>query len=136
MKLLATLFVSVGLPFFAVSTTSPLLQRWYAGTRSRGAADPYFLSVASNLGCLAALLAYPILIEPTLKLSEQSDWWRWGYLLYAGLVAMCAGLVWRSGRGVLPTTSAVGGGDLGKESSDSLPPAPVPARPIRRWSRT
>jgi hypothetical protein len=88
--LLGTLFAMVGLPFFAVSTTSPLLQRWYAGTRARGAADPYFLSVASNLGCLLALVAYPLLIEPALGLSAQSDWWRWGYVGYVGLVALCA----------------------------------------------
>jgi hypothetical protein len=87
--LLGTLFAMVGLPFFAVSTTSPLLQRWYAGTRARGAKDPYFLSVASNLGCLLALVAYPLLIEPALGLSAQSDWWRWGYVGYVGLVALC-----------------------------------------------
>jgi hypothetical protein len=88
--LLGTLAGMVGLPFFAISTTSPLLQRWYAGTCARGAKDPYFLSVASNLGCLAALVAYPMLIEPGLTLSEQGDCWRWGYVGYVGLVAMCA----------------------------------------------
>src|SRR5262245_37262823 len=88
--LLGMLFVAVGLPFFAVSTTSPLLQRWYGATRARGAADPYFLSVASNLGCLIALLAYPLLIEPILRLSEQSDWLRWGYVGYVAMVGACA----------------------------------------------
>jgi SAM-dependent methyltransferase len=91
--LLGALCISVGLPFFAVSTTSPLLQRWYAGTHGRGAGDPYFLSVASNFGCLAALLAYPVLIEPALTLSEQASWWRWGYVGYAGLVTLCAVVV-------------------------------------------
>ncbi len=93
--LLTTLFLSVGLPFFAVSTTSPLLQRWYASSRARGSSDPYFLSVASNLGCLAALVAYPLLIEPSLRLAEQSEWWRWGYAGYIGLVAICAIVMWR-----------------------------------------
>src|SRR6476619_125570 len=64
--LLGTLFVSVGLPFFAVSTTSPLLQRWYAWTGGLGARDPYFLSVASNFGSLVARLTYPVAIEPVL----------------------------------------------------------------------
>ncbi len=90
LSLLRTLLVAVGLPFFVVSTTSPLLQNWYASTRARGAGDPYFLSVASNFGSLVALLAYPILIEPRLTRSEQSDWWRLGYLGYAILVALCA----------------------------------------------
>lgn len=88
--LLGALMVAVGLPFFVISTTSPLLQRWYATTRARGAGDPYFLSVASNLGSLVALLAYPLLIEPTLTRSEQADGWRWGYVVYLGLVAGCA----------------------------------------------
>ncbi|HJZ94374.1 MAG TPA: fused MFS/spermidine synthase [Gemmataceae bacterium] len=116
--LLVTLLISVGLPFFAVSTTSPLLQRWYAGTRARGAADPYFLSVASNVGCLAALLAYPVLIEPALTLSEQSDWWRWGYVAYAGLVAVCAVVMLGSRRqtttGLSPSPPASGGEGRGE----------------------
>jgi hypothetical protein len=91
--LLGTLLIAVGLPFFAVSTTSPLLQRWYGATQARGASDPYFLSVASNFGCMIALLAYPLLIEPALRLSEQSDWWRWGYVGYMALVVACACVV-------------------------------------------
>lgn len=114
--LLGTLFASVGMPFFAVSTTSPLLQRWFAGTRARGAGDPYFLSVASNFGCLVALLAYPVLIEPALTLSQQADWWRWGYVGYAGLVAACAAVVLLVGRDASPGPDA-------PQSTD-------PARPI------
>ena len=41
--LLALLLVAVGLPFFVVSASSPLLQTWFAATRHRAAADPYFL---------------------------------------------------------------------------------------------
>src|SRR5262249_13253098 len=48
--LLALLLVAVGLPFFVVSTTSPLLQKWFASTGHRAAADPYFLYAASNVG--------------------------------------------------------------------------------------
>jgi hypothetical protein len=94
--LLSTLTVLVGLPFFAVSTTSPMLQRWYSGTRGRGANDPYFLSVASNLGCLIALLAYPFVIEPAAGLSQQSDCWRWGYVAYVLMMTVCAVLVSRN----------------------------------------
>jgi hypothetical protein len=114
----------VGLPFFALSTTSPLLQRWYAGTRARGAEDPYFLSVASNLGCLAALVAYPTVIEPTLGLSEQSAWWRWGYVGYVVLAALCAIAVSRDALaergGVTPETATPqGGGEPGCVSAGS-----------------
>ena len=56
----------VGLPFFVLSTASPLLQAWFA--RASGE-DPYFLYGASNLGSMLALLAYPAILERTLGLS-------------------------------------------------------------------
>ncbi|WP_020470490.1 spermidine synthase [Zavarzinella formosa] len=96
--LLGALVISVGLPFFALATTSPLLQKWYAVRRGR---DPYFLSVASNAGSLALLLAYPLLIEPQFDLPEQADLWRWGYLGFVILAGLCVSMV-RSGPPVEP----------------------------------
>jgi hypothetical protein len=66
--LLGTLTISVGLPFFAVSTTGPLLQRWLAVTDHPSARDPYFLYAASNVGSLGGLLAYPLWMESNLRL--------------------------------------------------------------------
>ncbi len=63
---------SVGVPFFVVSTTAPLLQKWFSATRHRAAGDPYFLYAASNLGSMLALLSYPFVLEPTLALRHQS----------------------------------------------------------------
>src|SRR5881628_3236919 len=94
--LLALLGVSVGLPFFVVSTSSPLLQKWFAGTAHPSAADPYFLYAASNLGSMLGLLAYPALLEPHLRLAEQSRLWAGGYLLLLALTVACAALLWRS----------------------------------------
>ena len=88
--LLWRLLVTVGVPFFALSTTAPLLQRWFAGTGHPAAADPYFLYAASNAGSLLALLAYPLLVEPRLALAEQSHAWAGGYLLLVLLVTACA----------------------------------------------
>src|SRR5438093_1448378 len=94
--LLALLAAAVGLPFFAVSTTSPLLQRWFAGTGHPSAADPYFLYAPSNLGSMLGLLGYPVLLEPHLRLPEQSRLWAEGYLLLLALTLACALLLWRS----------------------------------------
>ena len=58
------LFLSVGLPFFIISTTAPLLQMWFTRTGHPSAKDPYFLYSASNLGSMVALLGYPFLVEP------------------------------------------------------------------------
>ena len=71
----------VGLPFFVVSTSAPLLQRWFTHTGHPAASDPYFLYGASNLGSMLALLAYPIVIEPNLRLAQQSTVWAYGLWL-------------------------------------------------------
>ena len=53
----------VGVPFFVVATSAPLLQKWFAHTGDKAAKDPYFLYAASNAGSLLALLAYPLVVE-------------------------------------------------------------------------
>src|SRR5262249_9951295 len=65
---LGLLAVSVGLPFFPVATSAPLLQKWFAGTGPPSARDPYFLYAASNVGSMVSLLAYPTVVEPYLHL--------------------------------------------------------------------
>lgn len=96
--LLALMSASVGLPFFAISTTSPVLQKWFTATGHTRAADPYFLYVASNIGSLLALLCYPFWIEPHLSLATQFRLWMWGYLSLLALVATCAVLLWKTAR--------------------------------------
>jgi hypothetical protein len=96
--LLGVLAVAVGLPFFAVSTTSPLLQRWFVATGHEHAGDPYFLYAASNLGSLVALLGYPLAVERFLGLAEQSQYWRVGYAVLAALLLACQAVVWRTSR--------------------------------------
>ena len=86
---------SLGLPFLVVSATAPLLQLWFAASGHRTAGDPYFLYGASNLGSIAALLGYPLLLEPTLGLDQQSRLWSAGYATLALLVVGCAITAWR-----------------------------------------
>jgi len=81
--LLAVLLLSAGLPFFAVSTTAPLLQRWFSGTNHSQAKDPYFLYAASNLGSMLTLLCYPLVLEPGLTIGQQGLGWIIGYLVFA-----------------------------------------------------
>lgn len=87
--LLELLLVMVAPPFVLIATTSPLLQRWFKGR------DPYFLYVASNLGSMTALLAYPVLIERVATLKRQLEIWRWGYLLASLLILCCAVVTWK-----------------------------------------
>ncbi|HEX7900296.1 MAG TPA: fused MFS/spermidine synthase [Planctomycetota bacterium] len=91
--LLAQLATTVGLPFFALSTTASLLQRWFSLGDPR---DPYPLYAASNLGSLAGLFAYPLVLEPCFALDRQRALWAAGYALFVGLAAACAVRAWRT----------------------------------------
>ncbi|MBV9884265.1 MAG: fused MFS/spermidine synthase [Sphingomonadaceae bacterium] len=82
------LISSIGPLFFIVSSQAPLMQRWYALETSRG--EPYTLYAASNLGSFAGLLSYPLIVEPTMGLAEQSWLWTALYAFLVLLVAACA----------------------------------------------
>jgi hypothetical protein len=82
------LVAAIGPLFLAISAQAPLLQRWYA-VASHGR-DPYALYAASNIGSFGGLIAYPLLVEPLLRLRSQSWLWTIGYALVALLVLACA----------------------------------------------
>jgi hypothetical protein len=88
--LLTMLIRSVAVPFCVVATTAPLLQNWLSKTRTASAQDPYFLYAISNAGSFAALLAYPILLEPRWGVRVQSSTWFAGYGLLVLLVIAAA----------------------------------------------
>ncbi len=96
LSLLGLLAVTVGLPFFVVSSTAPLLQRWLASTDHPAAPDPYFLYRASNVGSVIGLLGYPLATEPSLSLASQGRGWSIGYGLLGVLVVACSVALWRA----------------------------------------
>ena len=79
--------VSIGLPFAALSASAPLLQGWFAASGNPQSGNPYVLYAASNLGSFAALLAYPIIIEPLLSLNRQVQMWSIGFAVLVILIA-------------------------------------------------
>jgi hypothetical protein len=83
------LLVSIGLPFFVLSATGPLIQRWFAARVAAGGGSPYALYAASNAGSFLALLGYPIVIEPLSRLHTQSVGWTAGYGVFAVLMIAC-----------------------------------------------
>jgi len=111
--LIGVFALSVGLPFFALSAHGPLLQAWFARSGHKRAEDPYFLYAASNIGSFAALLGYPLVVEPFLGLSAQSAAWSIGFIALAALIAGAGLLGVRSGvmetikRGERPTPIAL-----------------------------
>ena len=93
--LLLVLAVAVGAPIFALSASTPLLQKWFSHSGHPSASDPYFLYAASSAGSLFGLLAYPLLLEPAIGLGAQTRLWASWYRLLVLLVLVCAALVWR-----------------------------------------
>ena len=95
LRILALLAVSIGLPYFLLSTTSPLVQAWYS--RQHKTALPYRLFALSNLASLLGLLAYPVIVERAVTLRQQSLGWSFAYALFAVLAALVAYLSSKDG---------------------------------------
>lgn len=92
-SVLGVLALSVGIPFFTLSASAPLLQNWFSKTGDGSAENPYFLYSASNLGSLVVLIAYPTVLEPWLGLLWQTQTWSLGFGILAALVATCTTLL-------------------------------------------
>jgi hypothetical protein len=82
-KILGLLFVTIGLPYFLLSTTSPLIQVWF--NKEYEKRSPYRLYSLSNVASLLSLLLYPVLFEPLLTLKTQIMLWSVVYVLFVGL---------------------------------------------------
>ena len=87
--ILLLLGATVGLPYFLLAATSPLVQAWFA--RARPGENPYRLFAVSNLASLVALLGYPFLVEPFLSAGAQVSAWSW---LFGAFAALCAVAAW------------------------------------------
>ncbi|MBN1981702.1 MAG: hypothetical protein JW795_09230 [Chitinivibrionales bacterium] len=88
-RILIILMTSIGLPYFTLASTSPLLQFWHSQMQTNK--EPYFLYAISNVASLAALLTYPPLVEPVFSLHVQSRLWSIGFGLFATVYSV---LMW------------------------------------------
>jgi len=93
------LLVAAGLPFFVLSTTAPLLQRWFA--MRGGDAATYRLYAVSNIGSLLGLLLFPFVLEPALRMTTQGRVWT---LLFCAFLACCAWCAWGARYSTLETS--------------------------------
>lgn len=127
LQILCLLLTTVGLPYFVLSTTGPLLLSWFA--RLSPGRSPHRLYALSNAGSLLALLSYPFVIEPLLPLSRQTRTWQWLFVVFA---VCCGGVLLGSlktavSQGMGLDDVAVLKGDAGKRRA-----LPV----ISWWQRT
>ena len=87
-RILLLLALTVGLPYFVLSSTSPLLQAWWS--RRNSTQTPYRFYALSNVGSMLALLSYPVLVEPRVRTHTQAIGWSMAYVLAAALCAWIA----------------------------------------------
>ena len=104
--ILVLLFVSAGLPYFLLSTTSPTVQHWIVAEKKDRERNPYVQYAVSNAGSLAGLLSYPFVIEPLLSNSRQTKLWSWGYILYTLLLVSCLIRYINASRNIAPAVSS------------------------------
>jgi hypothetical protein len=112
--ILLLLTVTLGIPYFVLSSTGPLMQQWVSRVQASG--SPYRLYSLSNAGSLLALLGYPFLFERVWSRQAQSNYWSAGFVVFALGCAWCA---WRMSRGNEPVVAPV----VSEEA-----PAPPPAK--------
>jgi hypothetical protein len=113
-QILGLLSATVGLPYFALAATSPLVQAWFS--RAYPGRSPYRLYALSNFGSLAALLSYPFFFEWAFDLEVQSWLWSMGLVGYAVVCALATAAVWR-----LPPSTETPAGSFSTQSANQAP---------------
>jgi hypothetical protein len=119
-QILLLLTLSLGLPYFVLSATSPLLQQWFS--RAFPGRSPYRLFALSNTGSLLALVSFPFFFEPHFTRQQQSSLWGWTLALYAIGCGLCALKLWQLGPG-----SPAPGSAPAVVDTPTAPPEAVPA---------
>jgi SAM-dependent methyltransferase len=120
--ILGLLAATIGLPYFLLSTTSPLVQAWFA--KSYPGRSPYRLFALSNLASMLALLGYPFALEPWVATRLQSNTWSAAYIAFALLTAASAWFSLRAPRAALSSAFERG------SAVDSREAAPTPGRQL------
>ncbi|MGD9721824.1 MAG: fused MFS/spermidine synthase [Pirellulales bacterium] len=121
-RIAGLLSATIGLPYFLLASTGPLLQESFR--RETGLA-PYRLYALSNFGSLLALITYPFVFEPQFRLHTQIIGWSCGYVLFAALSAWCV-------RGLVKGAYAVAGGEF-EHGTPATPAAEAQQPPT--WSQ-
>ncbi len=121
-RIMLLLLATIGLPYFLLSTTTPLLQAWY-WQRFRSAV-PYRLFALSNFASMLALLGFPVLFEPWFSLPQLG--WMWS-AMYGAFVLACAATAWASLR-------RIDASEADRAGAEALATSPAPTLAVQlRW---
>ncbi|HEY5041455.1 MAG TPA: hypothetical protein VIK53_05575 [Verrucomicrobiae bacterium] len=97
LRILGLLLVSIGMPYFVLAATSPLLQHWFS--RTHPGVSPFRLYALSNVGSVLALLSFPVYFETHFTRTQSARLWGWALAAYAAGCIFCALKLWRAGKG-------------------------------------
>jgi hypothetical protein len=107
--------IMIGAPFFILSSSAPLIQKWFSQTDHKDAENPYFLYAASNIGSLLALLIYPFIVEPLSTLTIQKNLWSLGFVALIIIFSYTIYIIHKSQKNIMNT----------KEKIDSTAPESI-----------
>ena len=93
-QILLLLAACLGLPYFTLSSTGPLVQQWFS--RTHPGVSPYRLYALSNLGSLLALVSYPLWVETQFTRLVQAKLWSFGFVAFVASLAWCGSKLWRN----------------------------------------
>jgi len=122
-QILLLLARNVGLPYFVLASTGPLLQHWFS--RTHPGVSPYRLYALSNAASLLALVSYPFLFEPLLNRAAQAQLWSAiliGFAIFCGICSVVSVL----GRNSTPPNDP-------KNPAESTDPKILPGRTLFFW---
>ena len=114
-RILLLLTVCVGLPYFALASTGPLLQAWFVRLHPRTL--PYRLFALSNLASLLALISYPFLFEPIMTRRSLASLWSWTFGVFAALCGACAWRFWKAEGGQSQRAAIAPSADSGRPTA-------------------
>jgi hypothetical protein len=133
LRILALLTVTLGLPYFVLSSTGPLMQQWFS--RANPGRSPYRLYALSNVGSLLALVTYPFMVESNLTRLAQATLWACGLVLYAIGCGFCAMRLWKEKEGTQKEESSMQNAEARRtehgprNTQDAACPSPLVPRP-------
>jgi spermidine synthase len=121
LRILLLLAATIGLPYFVLSSTGPLMQQWFSQTNP--GVSPYRLYALSNVGSLLALLSYPAYFEVKFSRQAQAVMWSAGLAVFAILCGVCAWILWRRSPASAPAGPGTAKADSVPAGTDEAPSA-------------
>jgi len=119
LQILGLLAASIGMPYFVLATSGPLMQLWFS--RTNPGLSPYRLYALSNVGSLLALISFPFFVESHFTRRSQASLWGWGLVVYVIACSWGALKLWKAANAPTKHLPSSGQSPLTSESTTVAP---------------